>query len=120
MPWGVVRSFARSRGRGEPRATGPSEFGMGKRGRELRWAARRKSSWQVFRIARAQQALFACLDTLAKVRLTCVPEPLADARPQGLARAKERYDRLIQSAGRTMVGESGLAMRDLVEGLQQH
>ena len=63
--------------------------------------------------------LFAYLDTLAKAFLTCVPEPPADARPEAVARAKERYDRLIKSAGRAMVGESGLAMKDLVDGLEQ-
>ena len=73
----------------------------------------------IFRVARAQQALFAYLDTLAKAFLTCVPEPPAEAKPQAVARAKERYDRLIKSAGRAMVGESGLAMKDLVEGLER-
>src|SRR5579885_3169799 len=68
----------------------------------------------VFRVARAQQALFAYVDTLAKALLTCLPEPPADAKPQAVARAKERYDRLIKSAGRAMVGESGLAMKDLL------
>lgn len=68
----------------------------------------------VFRLARAQQALFAYIDTLTKALLTCVPEPPADARPQAIARAKERYDRLIKSAGRAMVGESRIAMSDLL------
>ena len=69
---------------------------------------------EVFRLGRAQQALFAYLDTLAKALLTCVPEPPADAKPQAVARAKERHDRLLKSAGRAMVGESGIAMKDLV------
>jgi hypothetical protein len=43
----------------------------------------------------------------------------ADARLQAVARAKELYHRLIKSAGRAMVGESGLAMKDLVEGTEQ-
>ena len=43
----------------------------------------------VFRVARAQQALFAYLDALTKALLTCVPEPPAYARPQAVARAKE-------------------------------
>jgi hypothetical protein len=70
----------------------------------------------VFRLGRAQQALFAFVDTLAKALLTCLPEPPAEAKVQAVARAKERYDRLIKSAGRAMVGESGLALKDLVEG----
>jgi Arc/MetJ-type ribon-helix-helix transcriptional regulator len=69
---------------------------------------------EVFRLGRAQQALFAYLDTLAKALLTCVPEPPADAKPQAVARAKERHDRLLKSAGRAMVGESGIAMKDLL------
>ena len=73
---------------------------------------------EVFRLGRAQQALFAYLDTLAKALLTCVPEPPADAKPQAVARAKERHDRLLKSAGRAMVGESGLAMKDLVGDVQ--
>ena len=71
----------------------------------------------VFRVARAQQALFAYLDTLAKALLTCVPEPPADARPRALAYAKKSYHRLIKSGGRAMVGESKLATKDLVADL---
>ncbi len=72
----------------------------------------------LFRVMRVQQALFAYLDTLAKTFLTCVPEPPPDAKPQAVARAKERHDRLLKSAGRAMVGESKLAMHDLVEHVE--
>lgn len=68
----------------------------------------------MYRVMRAQQALFAYLDTLTKTLLTCVPEPPADAKPQAVARAKERYERLLKSAGRAMVGDAKLAMQDLV------
>jgi len=67
-----------------------------------------------YRLMRMHQALFAYVDTLAKTLLTCVPEPSADAKPNAVASAKERYDRLLKSAGRAMVGESKLAMHDLV------
>ena len=66
------------------------------------------------RLVRIQQALFAYMDTLTKTFLTCVPEPPADARAQAVAVARERYDRLLKSAGRAMAGESKLAMHDLV------
>jgi Arc/MetJ-type ribon-helix-helix transcriptional regulator len=72
----------------------------------------------LFRVMRVQQALFAYLDTLAKTFLTCVPEPPSDAKAQAVARAKERHDRLLKSAGRAMVGESKLAMHDLVEHVE--
>lgn len=68
----------------------------------------------LFRLMRAQQALFAYVDTLAKTILTCMPEPPADAKPQVVARAKKRYDRLLKSAGRAMVGDSKISMQDLV------
>ena len=71
----------------------------------------RRDQW---RSMRAQQALFAYLDTLTKTILTCVPEPPADARAQAIAQARERYERLLKSTGRAMVGDSRLAMQDLV------
>jgi len=72
----------------------------------------------VYRLARAQQALFAYLDTFAQTLLTCVPEPPADAKPQAVARARERYDRLLKNAGRSMLNESGVAMQDLVNQVE--
>ena len=72
----------------------------------------------LFRSMRAQQALFAYLDTLAKTILTCIPEPAADAKPQAVARARERYDLLLKTTGRAMVGDSRLAMQDLVANVE--
>jgi Arc/MetJ-type ribon-helix-helix transcriptional regulator len=69
---------------------------------------------EVFRVGRGQQALFALVDALTKTLLTCVPEPPSDARQQAVARGRERYDRLMKSAGRAMVGEIRAAMQDLV------
>jgi Arc/MetJ-type ribon-helix-helix transcriptional regulator len=72
----------------------------------------------LFRVMRVQQALFAYVDRLAKTFLTCVPEPPPEAKPQAVARAKERHDRLLKSAGRAMVGESKVAMHELVENVE--
>jgi Arc/MetJ-type ribon-helix-helix transcriptional regulator len=69
---------------------------------------------ELFRLGRGQQALFAYVDSLAKVLLTCVPEPPQDAKGQAIARAKERHNRLVKSAGSAMVGDSHAAMLDLV------
>ncbi len=71
-----------------------------------------------YRLMRMHQALFAYVDTLTKTLLTCVPEPPADAKPHAVASAKERYDRLLKSAGRAMVGEAKLAMHDLVANVE--
>jgi Arc/MetJ-type ribon-helix-helix transcriptional regulator len=69
---------------------------------------------EIYRLARDQQALFAYVDTFAMTLLTCVPEPPAEAKPQAIARAQERHDRLLKSAGRSMLGDSNLALKDLM------
>jgi Arc/MetJ-type ribon-helix-helix transcriptional regulator len=72
-------------------------------------------SHDIFRVGRGQQALFALVDAFAKAVLACVPEPPPEARPQAIARAKERYDRLVKAAGQAMSGDSRAAMQDLVD-----
>jgi len=69
---------------------------------------------EVTRLARAQQALFAYLDSFVKVFLTCVPEPVGQAMDAAVARARGRHARLLKSAGQSMVGESQLAMQEMV------
>ena len=69
---------------------------------------------EVFRLGRAQQALFAFVDSLAKILLTCVPEPGGEAMEAAVARARGRHARLLKNAGQAMVGDSKLAMQDLV------
>ncbi len=69
---------------------------------------------EVFRLGRTQQALFAFLDSLAKVLLTCVPEPGGEAMEAAVARARGRHARLLKNAGQAMVGASQLAIQDLV------
>jgi hypothetical protein len=67
-------------------------------------------SGENLRLSRAVQALFALVEALSKTVLTCVPEPPAEARPQAVALAKDRYHRLIQSAAAGMSGDSRDAM----------
>ena len=59
--------------------------------------------------------MFALVDAFAKAILTCVPEPPPDARQQAVARAKERYERLVKTAGQAMSGAARAAMQDLVD-----
>ncbi len=68
----------------------------------------------VLRTSRGQQALFAVLDTLVKTFLTCIPEPPRDGMSQSVARARDRYDRFVKSAGQAMAGNSHGALNDLV------
>jgi hypothetical protein len=71
-------------------------------------------SREMFRLGRTQQALFAFVDSLAKILLTCIPEPGGDAVEAAVATAQRRHARLLKSAGRAMVGDSQLAMQELV------
>jgi Arc/MetJ-type ribon-helix-helix transcriptional regulator len=69
----------------------------------------------VLPLARAQQALFALVDSLAKILLTCIPEPDGHMLEAAVARAQGRHARLLKSAGQAMGGDSRLAMQDLVK-----
>jgi hypothetical protein len=69
----------------------------------------------VFRIGRGQQALYALVDAFAKAILTCIPEPPPEVRPQAIARAKDRYTRLVKAAGQAMSGDARAAMQDLMD-----
>jgi len=66
------------------------------------------------RVVRGQQALHALLDAFVKTVLTCLPEPSIEARPQAVARAKDRYTSLIKTAGQTMSGNAATSLKDLV------
>ena len=72
-------------------------------------------SRDIFRVGRGQQALYALIDAFAKATLACMPEPQPEARPQAIARAKERYGRLVKAAGQVMSGDARAAMQDLVD-----
>jgi hypothetical protein len=74
---------------------------------------------EVFRLGRAQQALFAFVDSLAKILLTCLPEPGGEVMEAAVARARSRHARLLKSAGQAMVGDSKLAMQDLVAHVEE-
>ena len=58
---------------------------------------------EVFRLGRAQQALFAYVDSFVKVFLTWVPEPGSEAMDAAVARSRGRHARLLKSAGQSML-----------------
>jgi hypothetical protein len=68
----------------------------------------------VRRLERAQQALFALVDSLAKAFLTCVPEPRGAAMEPALAEARNRHARLLNTAGQAMLSDSLVAMEELI------
>ena len=86
---------------------------------ELTAASIDRLSTEISRLVRGQQALFAFLDSLTKVLLTCIPEPSGDAVAPAVARGRLRYDRLIKAAGRSMSGDGKMAMEDLAANGQE-
>ena len=66
-------------------------------------------------MARAQQALFALVDSLAKILLTCIPEPEGHALEAAIASAQGRHARLLKNAGQAMGGDSWIALEELVK-----
>jgi hypothetical protein len=71
------------------------------------------------RVLRGQQALFALVDALTRAFLTCVPEPPAEAKAQSIAIARDRYTRLMKTAGNSMANEARSAMQHLVENADE-
>lgn len=122
-----VQSGAKQRGYSSPsaflRAAIEKELGGrddGVIGAEERLAATiEQVRREIFRLGRAQQALFAYLDSFVKVVLTCMPEPTGEATEAAVARARGRHVRLLKSAGQSMVGDSQLAMEDLVNHVEK-
>src|SRR5215469_136976 len=68
------------------------------------------------RLEGAQQALFALVDSLTKVVLTCLPEPRGAALELALAEARNRRVRMLASAGHAMFSDSLITMQDLMKG----
>ena len=60
------------------------------------------------RLQRAQQTLFAFVDTLAKALLTGLPEQSSTSATRG----NERYERFLKSAAATMLNGSHPLLRD--------
>ena len=93
---------------------------LGERAEEIRSSTEeivgciREVRQDIRRLERAQQALFALVDSLAKVFLTCVPEPRGAAMEPALAEARNRHARLLNNAGHAMLSDSRVAMGELI------
>jgi Arc/MetJ-type ribon-helix-helix transcriptional regulator len=104
------RAFIREAVRKELYARGPA-------GQEIEdrvAASLARLSGELRNLGATQQAQFALTDSLAKLFLTCVPEPPNDAVDQARHRAMVRYDRFIKSVAASMTGGSRAALTELV------
>jgi hypothetical protein len=63
----------------------------------------------------AQQAVFALTDSLARLFLTCVPEPEPEVLDQAKRRARMRYDRFLKSVAQNMTADSQTSLAELTE-----
>lgn len=58
-------------------------------------------------------AAYCLLDGLAKVVLTCMPEPSPQMAEQATANAKRRYERLNRTVAQAMRGEGAAILKEL-------
>ena len=63
----------------------------------------------------AQQAVFATVDSLTRLFLTCIPEPPPEALDQAKRRARLRYDRFLLSVAQNMTADSRATMAELID-----
>jgi hypothetical protein len=64
----------------------------------------------------AQQALFASLDSLTRLFLTCIPEPPPEALDQAKRRARLRYNKFLLSVAQNMTSDARATMTELMDG----
>jgi Arc/MetJ-type ribon-helix-helix transcriptional regulator len=82
-------------------------------------ASLERNSKEIQRMTTGQQALFAYVDSLAKVILSSLPETDEDGRKSAVARGKLRYSRFLKSVGANMAGDAGEAISELVKHAQE-
>ena len=62
-----------------------------------------------------QQALFAAVDSLTRLFLTCIPEPPPEALDQAKSKARLRYERYLVSVAQNMTSDSRATLTELVD-----
>jgi hypothetical protein len=62
-----------------------------------------------------QQAIFAVVDSLTRLFLTCIPEPPPNGLDQAKRRARMRYDRFLLSVAQNMTSDSRATLTELVD-----
>jgi len=62
-----------------------------------------------------QQAVFAAVDSLTRLFLTCIPEPAPETLDYAKRRARLRYDRYLLSVAQNMASDSKAKLMELVD-----
>ena len=71
-------------------------------------------SKEVRAVHTAQQALFASVDSLTRLFLTCVPEPPPEGLDQAKRKARLRYERFLLSVAQNMTSDSHATLTELI------
>lgn len=72
-------------------------------------------SKEIRQLHTGQQALFAVVDSLTRLFLTCIPEPPAEALDQARRRAKLRYSRFLVSVAQNLNSDTQSTFAELVD-----
>jgi Arc/MetJ-type ribon-helix-helix transcriptional regulator len=72
-------------------------------------------SKEIRQLHTGQQALFAVVDSLTRLFLTCIPEPPPEALDQARRRAKLRYSRFLVSVARNLNSDTQSTFAELVD-----
>ena len=62
----------------------------------------------------AQQAMFASIDSLTRLFLTCIPEPPPEGLDQAKRKARLRYERFLLSVAQNMTSDSHATLTELI------
>ena len=76
------------------------------------WVTLIQHKWVISR-ERRRLATYCLVDGLAKVILTCLPEPSPQMSEQATANAKRRYERLNRAVAQAMRGEGAAVLKEL-------
>ena len=83
--------------------------------REAFAASLDRLSKEIRTVHTTQQAVFAVVDSLARLFLTCVPEPPPNVLDQAKRRARLRYDKFLLSVAQNMASDSRATLTELVD-----
>src|SRR5882724_10388812 len=78
-------------------------------------ASRDRLSKEIRNLHTTQQALFAAVDSLTRLFLTCIPEPPPEVLDQAKRRARLRYERFLKSVAQNMTADSQTSLAELTD-----
>jgi hypothetical protein len=106
-----IAAYVQAASASDMRQSGPD----GSNGPEIVAASIDRLVKEVRSLHTAQQAVFAAVDSLTRLFLTCIPEPPPETLDQAKRRARLRYDRYLLSVAQNMASDSRTKMTELMD-----